>query len=83
MKKTITSDEYRAFLRLLVNYRERAGLTQAQLAERLEETQSFVSKLERGERRVDVLEFLIICGVLDVSPEDFLVAFRRATQGGR
>ena len=64
MKKTITSDEYRAFLRLLVEYRERAGLTQAQLAERLEETQSFVSKMERGERRVDVLEFLAICAAV-------------------
>ena len=81
MKKSITSEEYRAFLRLLIEYRERAGLTQVQLGERLEETQSFISKLERGERRVDVIEFLAICDALDIPPADFLVALQQATRG--
>lgn len=78
MKKSINSEEYRAFLRLLIEYRERAGLTQTQLADRLGETQSFVSKLERGERRIDVVELFAICEALEISPVDFLLAVQKA-----
>ena len=41
--------------------REEAGLTQAQLALRIGETQTFVSKCERGERRIDVIELRAFC----------------------
>jgi hypothetical protein len=44
---------YAVFLQTLKAAREKAGLTQAQLAKRLGETQTFVSKCERGERRID------------------------------
>jgi len=82
MKKSITSEEYSAFLRLLISHREQAGLTQTQLAERIEETQSFVSKLERGERRIDVLEFLAICDALGISPSEFIAELQHQLQGG-
>lgn len=82
MKKTISSEEYKVFLKILVEYREKAGLTQIQLAERLGETQSFVSKLERGERRVDVIELLVLCDALGVPPGDFLAALQHAIVGG-
>ncbi|WP_123748188.1 helix-turn-helix domain-containing protein [Saccharothrix texasensis] len=56
MDKSIASAEYRRFRLLLRQLREEAGLTQTQVAERLDEPQSFVSKYESGERRLDVVE---------------------------
>ena len=54
MKKSLFSDDYKCFLKLLRQVRERAGITQEQIAERLETTQSIISKCERGERRLDI-----------------------------
>jgi predicted transcriptional regulator len=56
MEKSIHSAGYAVFLKVLRKAREDAGLTQMQLAQRIGETQTFVSKCERGERRVDVVE---------------------------
>ena len=52
------SPEYRAFLRKLREGREKAGLTQADVASRLRRPQSYVAKCESGERRVDVVELV-------------------------
>jgi len=49
-----------------------AGLRQADLAERLRKPQSFVSRYESGERRLDVLELWQICAVLGVSLAEFV-----------
>lgn len=49
---------------MLVRLRKEAGLTQRQLAHRLEREYSFVWRIEKGERRVDLVEFLWICRVL-------------------
>jgi transcriptional regulator with XRE-family HTH domain len=51
---------------LLVQARKDAGLTQSQLAIKLGRPQSFVSKFERGERRLDVIEFLDITHAIGV-----------------
>lgn len=53
---SIYSREYKAFLKQLRQARIDAGLTQADVAKRLNRPQSFVSKCESGERRVDVVE---------------------------
>jgi transcriptional regulator with XRE-family HTH domain len=50
------------------------GMTQVQLANKLRRPQSFVSKYENGERRLDVVEFLEIMKALSASPERFLRA---------
>ena len=47
---------YKRFLVRLREAREKAGLTQVQAAAKLRTTQTFVSKCERGERRLDVIE---------------------------
>ncbi len=55
-------------IELLIAAREKAGLTQQQLADRLDRPQSFVAKYEGGERRVDLIEFIDIARVLDFDP---------------
>ncbi len=64
MEKSIHSRDYAVVLRLLKATRQRKGVTQQQLAARLGQTQSFVSKCERGERRLDVVELRTFCRAL-------------------
>lgn len=64
MGKSTFSLEYQIFLEALVAARKEARLTQEQLARRLRQTQSWVSKGERGERRIDVTELRDICHAL-------------------
>jgi transcriptional regulator with XRE-family HTH domain len=52
--------------------RKRANLTQVELAKRLSQPQSFVSKYERGERRLDVIEFFEVTRAIGVDPFDLL-----------
>lgn len=54
--KTIYSTEYKVILRRLKEAREKTGLTQVEIAKRLGRPQSFVSKIENGERRLDIIE---------------------------
>ena len=56
VEKSIYTDDYRRLCRLLYTLRTEAGLTQVQVAERLGVPQSFVSKYEAGQRRLDVIE---------------------------
>jgi DNA-binding XRE family transcriptional regulator len=62
--KSIYESAYRTLLDLLVEARDEAGMTQQQLADKLERPQSFVSKIEHGDRRMDIIEFLLICRLL-------------------
>ncbi len=61
---------------LLCTVRLDAGLTQAALAARLGRPQSFVSKYESGERRLDLVELEEICSALNVELTDFVKRFR-------
>lgn len=62
---------------LLADHRRSAGLTQADLAGRLGRPQSFVSKYETGERRLDVIEFLEVIEALAVDPAVVLAELGR------
>ncbi|MBK8769681.1 MAG: helix-turn-helix transcriptional regulator [Rhizobiales bacterium] len=53
----------------MIAKRVAAGLTQTELARKLGEYQSFVARLESGQRRVDVVEFVTIANILRFSPE--------------
>jgi transcriptional regulator with XRE-family HTH domain len=53
---------------MLMAARRRANLTQVELAARLGKPQSFVSAYERGQRRVDMIEFLLIARTLGADP---------------
>ena len=65
MAKSIYSKRYRQFLDLLIQARKEADLTQVEVALRLDRPQSFVSKYENGERRLDVVEFLDVAKAID------------------
>ena len=66
---------YQKFRRLLVDARKNADVTQAELSGRLKRPQSFVSKYERGERRLDVVEFGDVAKALGLDPVVFLRRF--------
>jgi transcriptional regulator with XRE-family HTH domain len=66
--KSLRSADHVHLISLLVAQREKAGLTQQQLADRLGKPQSFVAKYEGGERRLDLIEFLAIARALDFDP---------------
>jgi transcriptional regulator with XRE-family HTH domain len=70
---------YKQFRELLVAARKRADLTQAELSARLQRPQSFVSKYERGERRLDVIEFGQVARALRIDPARFLGKLYRET----
>ena len=59
-------------LRLLRNTRQSVGVTQKELAARLDETQTFISKCERGERRIDVIELRKFCEALGIPLSQFV-----------
>jgi len=63
--KSIFLDAYKGMLSQLVMARKEAGMTQHDLAKALGKPQSFVSKFERAERRIDAVEFVLICRVLN------------------
>ena len=66
MTKSIHTDSYRDLIALLVHARKRTGLTQQQLADKLNKPQSFVAKYERLERRLDIAEYISIGSLLGV-----------------
>ena len=68
MVKSTFSREYKVFCEALKEAREGAGFTQQDLAARLHRPQSYISKYESGERRLDVIEFLRIAKVLKADP---------------
>jgi transcriptional regulator with XRE-family HTH domain len=65
----IFSPHYDIFKTKLVTMRKAAGLTQRQLAKRLKREHSFVSRIELGERRLDVVEFYWVCRACDQLPK--------------
>ena len=77
MQKSITSKNYAHFLQRLREAREQAGLTQEDMAARLGESQSFVSKCERGERRMDIVELREFCKAMGISLERFVKQFEK------
>jgi transcriptional regulator with XRE-family HTH domain len=70
--KTIHLEPYRHMLLMLTEQRTKAGITQQQLSQKMSRPQSYVSKYERGERRLDVVELLEICRYLDADPHEIL-----------
>ena len=78
MEKSIYSREYAVVLRLLREARQEAGLTQTALAKKLKQTQSFVTKVERGDRRLDIIQLRTICQTFGLTLAEFVSRLERA-----
>ncbi|MFA5592559.1 MAG: helix-turn-helix transcriptional regulator [Micavibrio sp.] len=72
MSKSIHRREYKELLAALAAARKEAGLTQAELAKRLKKPQSYISKIENGERRLDVMELMEIARITGFRLQDYL-----------
>jgi transcriptional regulator with XRE-family HTH domain len=66
--KTLRSRQHRALCAALIEARMNAELTQRDLAARLKRAHSYVAKIENGERRLDVIEFIEIARALGMDP---------------
>jgi transcriptional regulator with XRE-family HTH domain len=79
MSKSKNKKQYDRFIKTLRLVRESAGVRQIDLAQKLDRPQSFVSKYESGERRIDVIELNEICDALGISLIDFVSSFQGGT----
>ncbi|MGI4789600.1 MAG: helix-turn-helix domain-containing protein [Janthinobacterium lividum] len=81
MKKSIYTSGQEVLLGLLRQLRADAGLTQRQMAKKLDTLQAIVSNYETGERRLDILELRQVCDVLGISLLDFVSALEAQLAG--
>lgn len=72
MTESVYTKRYVRFRELLIEARKAKALSQTALAEQLNRVQTFVSKYERGERRLDVIEFLDVAEALEIDPHKVL-----------
>jgi len=77
----VQPEHYRVVGACLAAARRQANVTQQELAAKLGKPQSFVSEYERGQRRVDVVELLVISRALGVDPLGLFTEIARATTG--
>ena len=77
MKKSTFSREYKTLCRLLREVRQEANVSQVELAARLKETQSDISKFERGERRLDLVQLGWWCKALGCQLSDFVKRYEQ------
>jgi transcriptional regulator with XRE-family HTH domain len=68
MTSSVHTARYRRFRELLIEARKNQGLSQEALATKMRRVQTFVSKYERGERRLDLIEFLDVATALRIDP---------------
>ncbi len=76
MPKSLFSKNYDMFLEQFRSARMEAG-TQEEIAKRMGQTQTFVSKCERGERRIDVIELLMFCKAFRTDAAEFVKVLQR------
>ena len=82
MARSLRTPGHQALMQALVEMRGNAGVTQQELANRLNRPQSYIAKVETGERRLDVVEFIEWCVALETEPLEALQIVRSAvTQG--
>lgn len=83
MPRSLHSEDYRKLIAILLDARKRADLTQQQVADRLERPQSFIAKVEGGERRIDLVEFVALSRALDTDPRTLLDTLLKATSAAK
>lgn len=68
-------------IKLLKNQRKKLGISQSKLARKLKKPQSYVSRYESGEQRLDLVELKSICNALNLSIIDLIVELERLENG--
>ena len=71
MSKTLGTSRHRALIAFLTAKRKAAGMSQSDLARALGEYQSFVARMESGQRRVDVIEYERLAEILNFQTSEF------------
>ncbi len=71
-----------ALVRMLTDAREAAGITQTELAQRLGEYQSFVARLESGQRRIDVVELIELSDILGFDAPQLVASLQQVDDKG-
>jgi transcriptional regulator with XRE-family HTH domain len=77
MNKTIYEKNYKIFLNMLREYRVSRNITQVDLSKLLKTQQTTVSKMERGERKIDFLDFWNICTSMNIDAGKFIKEFEK------
>ena len=72
MTKSIFTNHYQLLLQLLVTARKKSGITQQQLAKKLGKNQSYISKYENAERRLDIIEVIAISKAINFNPVELM-----------
>lgn len=72
MKKTIYSAEQGQIIQKLIDARKKAGLTQERVAKSIGRTQSFIAKVESGQRRVDVVLLKELANIYKISIQELI-----------
>lgn len=70
MSKSLFTEANDRLVEAIVSARHKSGLRQIDLASKLNKDQSFISNIERGQRRVDVLEFYMIAKAMNADPRE-------------
>jgi transcriptional regulator with XRE-family HTH domain len=78
--KSLFTRKHTQLRKLLTRARKDAKLTQTVLAHRLNQGQAYISRIERGERRIDVVEFLDLAHAIGFNPAKFIADFERQIQ---
>lgn len=74
MVRSLRTPGHRALMQVLAETRKAKGITQQDLADRLSRPQSYIAKVETGERRLDVVEFIEWAAGIGCSPPELLTA---------
>ena len=80
MSKSAFSKTHAVLVQTLIDARREKGILQADLARRLGKDQSFISRIEGGQRRVDMVEFLEYAEALGIEPRQLFTTFMDALQ---
>lgn len=79
MTSSVFTKKYQCFRELLIQRRKNADVTQQELAKDLNKPQSYISKYESGERRLDLIEFLDVADALQFDKSKFIKDLEKKT----
>lgn len=83
MKKSLNSKEHQILLEMLYQLRASLGLRQTDLAKLLNVPQSFISKIESGERRIDLIELRVILKCFNTDITEFVIELEKKINESR